>query len=120
GELRIGCPESVAAGPVLAVIERLTRRYPRIVFHVLTAAGPPLYRDLMARTVELAISLVTGAEADPDIVVENLFDNYFVIVAGSQSPWAHRRKIELAELVNEPWTLLPSDSIASAAAAEAF
>jgi DNA-binding transcriptional LysR family regulator len=120
GELRIGCPESLAAGPVLAVIDRLTRRHPRMVFHVLTAAGPPLYRDLMERNVELAISLMTGAEAGADVVVEKLFDDYFVIVAGSQSPWARRRKVELAELVNEPWTLLPSDSIASAAAAEAF
>jgi len=120
GELRIGCPESLAAGPVLAVFDRLTRRHPRAVFHVLTAAGPPLYRDLMERNVELAISLVTGAEAGADMVVENLFDDYFVIVAGSQSPWAHRRKIELAELVNEPWTLLPSDSVASAVAVEAF
>jgi DNA-binding transcriptional LysR family regulator len=120
GELRIGCPESLAAGPVLAVIDRLTRRHPRIVFQVVTAAGPPLYRNLIERHVELAISSVAGAEAGADMVVENLFDDYFVIVAGSQSPWAHRRKIELAELVNEAWTLLPSDSIARAVAVEAF
>jgi DNA-binding transcriptional LysR family regulator len=121
GELRIGCSESLAAGPVLAVIDRLTRRHPRIMFHVLTVAGPPLYRELRERNVEVAISLVAGAEAGPDIVAETLFDdNYFVIVAGSQSPWAHRRKIELAELVNEPWTLLPSDSVASAVVVEAF
>jgi DNA-binding transcriptional LysR family regulator len=120
GELRIGCPESVAAGPVLAVIDRLTRQHPRIVFNVLTAAGAPLYRDLMERKVELALSLVTGAEAGADLVVETLFDDHFVVVAGSQSPWAHRRKIELAELVNEAWTLLPSDSVASPVIVEAF
>src|SRR5215475_226329 len=71
GELRIGCPETVAAGPVLAVIDRLTQRHPRIVFHVVTAAGPPLFRDLTERNVELAISLATGAELGTDIVVEN-------------------------------------------------
>jgi DNA-binding transcriptional LysR family regulator len=121
GELRIGCSESFAAGPVLAVIDRLTRRHPRIVLHVLTTAGPPLYRDLRERNVEIAISLVTGGEAVADVAVEDLFvDNYFVVVAGSQSPWAHRRKIELAELVNEAWTLLPSESIASAVFVEAF
>jgi DNA-binding transcriptional LysR family regulator len=55
------------------------------------------------------------------MVVENLFvDNYFVVVAGSQSPWARRRKIELAELVNEAWTLLPSESVADAVFVEAF
>jgi DNA-binding transcriptional LysR family regulator len=121
GELRIGCSESFAAGPVLAVIDRLTRRHPRIVLHVLTTAGPPLYRDLRERNVEIAISLVTGGEAVADVAVEDLFvDNYFVVVAGSQSPWAHRRKIELAELVNEAWTLLPSESVASAVFVEAF
>jgi DNA-binding transcriptional LysR family regulator len=119
GELRIGCAESLAAGPVLAVIERLTRRHPRIVFHVLTAAGPPLYHDLMERNVELAIPFVTGAEA-ANMVVENLFHDCFVVVAASQSPWANRRKIELAELANEAWTLLPSDSIASAVTVAAF
>lgn len=121
GELRIGCSESLASGPILAVIERLTRRHPRIVFHVLTVAGPPLYRELRERNVEIAISLITGKEAGADIVAKKLFDNnYFVIVAGSQSPWAHRRKIELAELVNERWTLLPPDSVASAVFVETF
>jgi len=114
GELRIGCSESLAAGPVLAVIDRLTRRHPRIVFHILTVAGPPLYREVWERHVEIAISLVSGADGGADVLAENLFvDNYFVIVTGSQSPWANRRKIELAELVNEAWTLLPSDSVAS-------
>jgi DNA-binding transcriptional LysR family regulator len=120
GELRIGCSETLAAGPILTVIDRLTRRHPRIVFHVLTAAGPRLYRDLMERKVELAISLETGAETGADIVVEKLFDDYFVIVAAPQSPWAHRRRIELAELVNEAWTLLPSDSVVEPVVAEAF
>src|SRR5215204_5033413 len=38
GELRIGCTDAMAAGPVLAVIERLTRQHPRLVFHVVTGA----------------------------------------------------------------------------------
>jgi len=36
---------------------------------------------------------------------EFLFDDQYVIVAGAQSRWARRRKIKLAELVNEPWVL---------------
>jgi len=48
----------------------------------------------------------TGGE---QLVVENLFDDSHVVVAGAQNPWTRRRKIALAELVNEPWTLLPFD-----------
>ena len=34
-----------------------------------------------------------------------------VAVAGSESPWTSRRKIELAELINEPWILPPYNSV---------
>ena len=34
GEVRIGCNPSLAASFVSAVIDRLSRRYPRIVFHL--------------------------------------------------------------------------------------
>ena len=37
GEVRIGCNPSLAASFVSAVVDRLSRRYPRIVFHVVAA-----------------------------------------------------------------------------------
>ena len=37
GELRIGAGEPMAAGPVSAVIDRLSRQYPRISVHVVIA-----------------------------------------------------------------------------------
>ena len=37
GELRIGALEAVAAGLLAATIERLSRKHPRIIFHVTTA-----------------------------------------------------------------------------------
>ena len=40
-----------------------------------------------------------------DLNIEILFDDEMLVVAGSQSRWANRRKIDLAELVNEPWIL---------------
>jgi len=60
GELRIGCPEAIASGPVLAVINRLTRRHPRIVFHVMTGTAPLIHRALMDRTIEVGIMRVMG------------------------------------------------------------
>src|SRR5215470_8545401 len=34
GELRIGCPESIATGPLVPIIERLAERFPRVRLHV--------------------------------------------------------------------------------------
>jgi hypothetical protein len=39
-----------------------------------------------------------------EFVVETLFDDSLVVAAGSENPWTRRRRIDLAELVNEPWT----------------
>ena len=39
GEVRIGSTAFLAASFVSAVVDRLSRRYPRIVFHLVTAAG---------------------------------------------------------------------------------
>jgi hypothetical protein len=42
---------------------------------------------------------------------EILFRERTHMVAGKASKWARRRKIDLAELVDEPWLLLPSNTI---------
>jgi DNA-binding transcriptional LysR family regulator len=39
---------------------------------------------------------------------------------GAQNPWVRRRKIELAELVNEPWVLPPPETTIGLVAREAF
>jgi DNA-binding transcriptional LysR family regulator len=41
------------------------------------------------------------------VSVETLFDDPLVIVAAANNKWANRRKIDLAELVNEPWIMQP-------------
>ena len=41
-------------------------------------------------------------------------------MAGAQSPWVRRRRIELADLVNEPWALPPPESATGSVAMEAF
>jgi DNA-binding transcriptional LysR family regulator len=116
---RVRCTEGVAAGPGFAVIDRLTRRHPRIVFNVVTGGVAALYRNLAERNVELVMAGIAGAVPE-ELVVESLFDDSLVVAAGLQNPWTRRRRIELAELVNEPWTLLPPDSAVGALIVQAF
>src|SRR5262249_40293349 len=55
-----------------------------------------------------------------DLNVEVLFDEELAIVAGMQSPWARRRKIDLADLAGEPWLLTSSENWDYRMAAQAF
>jgi DNA-binding transcriptional LysR family regulator len=55
GEVRVGCTPLLAASFVSALVDRLSRRYPRIVFHVVTGYVEPLHRELIERNVDLLI-----------------------------------------------------------------
>ena len=45
-----------------------------------------------------------------ELDVETLLANKFVVMAGAATKWAARRKIDLAELVDEPWILPPPNT----------
>ena len=79
-----------------------------------------LHRELSERNVDLLIARRFGPIADERLDFEFLFDDSYVVVAGAQNPWVRRRKIALAELVNEPWVLPPPESVVGSVAMEAF
>jgi DNA-binding transcriptional LysR family regulator len=120
GELRIGCNPYLAASFVSALVDRLSRRYPRIVFHLITAFAEPLYRELYERNVDFVISRRFSPIADDRLDFEFLFDDSYVVAASAETRWARRRRIDLAELMEESWTLPPPGSPAGLAAEEAF
>ena len=120
GEVRIGCSNILGANFVSAIIHRLSRQHPHIVFHLVTGYVESLHRQLSERNVDLVIAPRLGALVDERLEFESLFDDPFVIVAGVQNPWARRRKIELAELVNEPWVLPPPRTVVASLALEIF
>lgn len=120
GELRIGTTTFLAASFVSALVDRLSRRYPRIVFHLVTGYTETLHRELAERNVDLLIIRGSGPIADPRYDFEFLFDDSYVVAAGAQNQWARRRRIEIAELVNELWVLPPRDSVIGSIVMDAF
>jgi DNA-binding transcriptional LysR family regulator len=119
GEVRIGSIIPLAATFVAAVIDRLSRRYPRIVFHLVTAQTETLHRDLHERNVDLLIARRFGP-FDEQLGFETLYADSYVVVAGAKNPWVRRRSIALAELINESWVLPPPESGIGSVYVEAF
>src|SRR3954465_2768623 len=120
GEVRIGSPPLLGASFFSAVIDRLSRRYPRMIFHVVTRYVETLHRELSERNVELLIARRFGPPAEGGRGLQFLFDDSSVVAAGAQSPWARRRRIEFAELLKESWVLPPPGSEIASIAMEAF
>jgi DNA-binding transcriptional LysR family regulator len=121
GEVRIGSSPYIAEIFASAVTKRLFRRYPRIVFHLVTAEETDrLHRELSARKVDLLIARRAGLFTDEILGFELLYDSSFVVVAGLRNSWVRRRHVALADLVNEPWVLPPPEGVLGPAYMEVF
>jgi len=120
GDLRIGNALTGAASFVSAAIDRLSRRYPRIIFHLVPAGTDKLHRELSGRNIDVLIARQGDPFTDEQFGYEILYHDSYVVLAGAQNPWARRRRIALAELVNEPWVLPTPKSVVGLVAIEAF
>jgi DNA-binding transcriptional LysR family regulator len=124
GEIRIGCPETVAA-ILPPIIRRLYEHHPAVTVHVSDVVAPTLnLPQIRDRTLDLALVRIVGSSIHDrfaeEFNVEALFGDETVIVVGANSPWARRRKIGLAELVHAPWILPPAESLNNIVIKEAF
>jgi DNA-binding transcriptional LysR family regulator len=105
GDVWIGCAEVTLHGFVPAVIQRLAQHHPKIVVHAadVNPAENEFHR-LRGRGLDLMIGRGSApGQVDDDLHVENLFEESFCVVTAAHNPWARRRKVTLAELMNESW-----------------
>jgi DNA-binding transcriptional LysR family regulator len=122
GEVRIASLDALNSTFVPAVIDRLRRKFPRLVFHVLSVPAPTAQHleVLQERSVDLVVTWLAAPFEQDDLNVELLYSDAITVVAGTDSKWVRRRKIALGELIDEPWCLPTKDSFAAAAIARAF
>src|SRR5712675_2848378 len=125
GELRIGCPESLAAGFLVPVLERFSRDHPRVRFHVVPVFQPTVeFPELHERKVDLVFARLAKEPVQgrlgEDLNAEVLFNDRYSVVVGEKSKWGRRRTVELGDLVNEPWIMTPLDALGDSFVAKAF
>jgi DNA-binding transcriptional LysR family regulator len=120
GEVRIGCPVTMATGFVSGVIDRFSEKYPRTVVHLLAGESAATYNALEERKVDLVIVGMYAPLNEAHLNSEILFHEPFVVAAGCQTKWAKRRSVRLAELIDERWTLPPSETLFGSVVEEAF
>jgi DNA-binding transcriptional LysR family regulator len=120
GSVRVGCSPLLAATFVSAVVERVSRRFPRIRFEIVSAPVEVVHRDLNERRLDFLVTRQVGPILDDRFSFDFLFEDSLVVVCGSQHLMARRRNISLAQLAAEPWVLPPPDLILGAAIIEGF
>ena len=122
GELRVGCPESLAAAILPPIVQRLAAENPGVTLHLDATVNPtPDMKALRERAVDIVLARINPPviEQTNDLSIEVLFDDELVVVAGAHSRWAGRSRIDPAELVDAPWVMTPT-GLATALIGAAF
>ena len=103
GDVWMGCMEALLHGFLPEVIQRLAKRHPKIIVHATEVNPSENVHYLRERKLDLLIGRSTLAQGDDDLLSETLFEDAFTVVTGEKSPWARRRKVALADLMDEGW-----------------
>jgi DNA-binding transcriptional LysR family regulator len=121
GELHLGCPESIVATFIHKVVEDFARQNPRVILKIEQIHDvSPHFRELRDRQVDLVIARVPHSFAADDLRTEILLDEQYSIAAGTTSRLARRRKLAMADLLDEPWVLPSPDTLAGSLMRQAF
>jgi DNA-binding transcriptional LysR family regulator len=120
GELLIGSGAAFAEGFVLAIIDRLSQRHPRVAYHLMPGTLVDLYDQLRTRRIELAFTGESALDPQDDIDAEVLFEEPLVVAASADNPWVRRRRVRLVDLLDEPWTWSPPGTVVDRLIVDAF
>jgi molybdate transport repressor ModE-like protein len=123
GAVAVGYTDMLEA-IVPTIVERFSEQYPRVVVRAELVRSPiveslPGLRD---RTFDLILARPSRNEDQTmgDIQTDFLLEDPMIVVAGAHGPWARRRKVDLADLVDAPWILPPPDGLTHRFVAEAY
>jgi DNA-binding transcriptional LysR family regulator len=124
GEVRIACMESLWFTLLPEVILRFSRQYPNIEVQADATGNSREFQGLRERKYDCVLQRVPASFPDEpapdDLNVEWLHDDIVVVAAGAGSRWARRRKLDLAELIDEPWIFGARDTWHRAMVEEIF
>ncbi len=119
GTVRIGSTEPVV-GVVAEIISGLARKYPRVLHEVMVSDLDTLLAQLRERSLDVLVSRWLPPINADDLAVTTMFNSPLAVMAADCHPLLQRKKLKLADLSDEKWTLSPSDSFLGRIIAEMF
>jgi len=124
GEVRIGCSESISAGILPPIIERMSRLHPRTVLDVSPSNAFRMeFPELHERRADVVFAILQKSAAESlgeELKLEMLFKDRICLAVGRDSPWSGRRNVDFGDLTDALWIMPPVGAPGEAAVLEAF
>lgn len=121
GEVHLACMETLHAGLVGACVEMVIAEHPRMRVVLEAGQSPDLIEVfLMQRLVDFTVARPPKLPLPPGVEGESLFQDIPRILVGCGSPHARRRKVRLADLMDDHWVLGRTELMDASPVARAF
>lgn len=106
GFVRIGTLLSSAVRLLPMAVGQVKRQFPRLRISLEQLPQPPLIAKLREGTLDMVLCRLVTKSTDAEHIEQTvLFDDDFVLVSGRKHRLARARKIQLADMMDEPWVL---------------
>ena len=109
GVVRLGITEPVS-GVVSEIITQLARKHHRLSFDAMVADLDTLVGALRERTRDVLVTRWAPAIAADDLAARALFKSPLAVMVARRHPLLLRKKLSLADLMEEQWALSPPES----------
>lgn len=119
GEIRVGTTEPIT-GFLSEIVSRMSRSYPRITYRVAVSDTTSLARDLRERALDVILTRWTSGTIVDDLAVDTLFKAPLAVLCDRRHPLLSRKRLSLADTMQEAWTLSPSDSFLGRVVVDVF
>jgi len=108
GSITIGAGSTIGNYLLPSVISDFRKTHPKIKVHLFVANMQRVIELLNAGNINLG--LIEGDVKRQKIVVEKLLSDELLLIVPSHHPWAKRKEVSIAELIEEPFILREAGS----------
>lgn len=113
GKAAIGMVTDPQSPLVPMAIARLKQRHPGVLVSIEIDPCKQLIQRLLQGDLDMVVGRVLDTARADDLVYESLAGNEcYAIVAGARHPLAGRKALQLSSLIEQPWILPPTGSLA--------
>lgn len=110
GTISIGAGVSSCYVMIPAALTLLMKAAPRILVTVREGTMDELLSGLHVGEIDFLVGRFSNNLYSPDLMTYDLYQPPVVAVCGPNHPWARRRSLDWAELLEEPWILPEADT----------
>lgn len=112
GHLRIGTSSSILVSFLPAVLQRFSKKYPGVRFHLITGVADDVVEDVLKGKLDLGIVFNPAdlLRPMPELDIDTLYREEFDWAVGKGHPLAARSRVTLRHLAGYPLITLPPQS----------